>query len=97
MHAQVTRVQFQSDRVNEAIAVFRDSVVPAAREQQGFQAAYLLVDRDASSGIVVSLWETEADVAALAAGGVYQAQVAKVAAFLAGPPERAVYEVSVQA
>ncbi len=96
MYAQVVRVEIQPGKVDEAIAIFKDSVIPAARQQKGFRNAYMLIDRSADRGIGFSLWETEADVAALASSGFYQEQVAKFAAIFAGPPERGVYEVAAQ-
>ena len=96
MFAQVVRVQVQSGKVDEAIAIFKDSVMPAAQQRKGFRNVYLLVDRSANRSIGISLWETEADVAALATSGFYQEQVAKFAAIFAGPPEREVYEVGAQ-
>ena len=96
MFAQVVRVQIQPGKVDEAFAIFRDTVAPAARQQKGFKNAYFLVDRSANKGIGLSLWESEADVAALAESGFYQEQVAKFATVFAGPPEREVYEVMLQ-
>ena len=97
MHAQVVRVQIQPGTVDEAIGIFKDSVLPAAREQKGFKNAFFLIDRETNKGIGFSLWETEADVAALATSGFYQEQTAKFAAVFAAPPEREVYEVVIQA
>ena len=93
MFSQIVRVKIQPGRVDEAIAIFKDSVLPAAQQQTGFKNAYMLVDRSANRGIGLSLWETEADVAALATSGFYQEQIAKFAALFDGPPEREVYEV----
>ena len=97
MYAQVVRIQIQPGKIDEAISIFRDSVAPAAREQSGFKSAYLLIDHETNRGMGFSLWETEADVAALATRGFYQEQIGKFAAVFAGPPEREVYEVAVQA
>ncbi len=93
MFSQIVRVKIQPGKVDEAIAIFKDSVLPAAQQQTGFKNAYMLVDRSANRGIGLSLWETEADVAALATSGFYQEQIAKFAALFDGPPEREVYEV----
>ena len=97
MYAQVVRIQIQPRKVDEAFGIFRDSVAPAARQQNGFKNAYFLVDRSANKGIGLSIWESEADVTALAESGFYQEQVAKFAALFAGPPEREVYEVLIEA
>ena len=96
MFAQLVKVKVQPGKVDEAIAIFTDSVIPAARQQKGFRNAYLLVDRSANRVMGLSLWETEADVAALATSGFYQEQVGKFAAIFDGPPEREVYEVGAQ-
>ncbi len=96
MFAQLVKVKVQPGKVDEATAIFTDSVIPAAKQQKGFRNAYLLVDRSANRVIGLSLWETEADVAALATSGFYQEQVAKFAAIFDGPPEREVYEVGAQ-
>ncbi len=97
MHSQVVRAQVQPGKIDEAVAIFRDSVAPAARREKGFKNSYFLVDRPANKIIGFSLWESEADVAALAESGFYQEQVAKFAAVFAGPPEREMYEVLGQA
>ncbi len=95
MHAQVVRANIQPDKIDEGIAIFRDSVAPAARQQQGFKSAYLLLDRAGNKIIGLSFWESEADVANVMTSGFYQEQVGKFAAVFAGPPEREVYEVTV--
>ena len=97
MHAQVVRVQIQPGKADEAVAIWKDSVMVAARRQKGFKNAYLLVDRSTNRGIGFSLWESEADLAAIAESGFYQEQIAKFASVFAGPPEREVYEVAGQA
>ena len=96
MYSQVVRAQVQPGKVDEAVAIFRDSVAPAARQERGFKSAYFLVDRSANKIVGFSLWESEADIAALAESGFYQEQAAKFAAVFAGPPEREVYEVLAQ-
>lgn len=97
MYVQVTRAQYQPGKVDEALAIIRDSVLPAARQQKGFKNAYWAIDRETSKGVGISLWETRADVDALVTSGFYQEQVARVGPLLVGAPEREVYEVAAQA
>ena len=97
MHAQVVRLQVQPGKSDEAIAIWRDQVAPAVRQQKGFKEAFLLVDRSTNKGIGLSLWENAADIAALQDSGFYQEQVAKFAAVFAAPPEREQYELAAQA
>ena len=97
MYAQVVRIQIKPGEMDQAISIFRDSVAPAVSQRNGFKNLYLAVDREGNSAVAFGLWETQADVEALASSGFYQEQVAKFAAVFAAPPERVVYEVAVQA
>ena len=94
MYAQISRVQIQPGKLDEAIGIFTNSVLPLVSQQKGFKTVYLFVDRSEDRVIVTNLWETEADVAALLESGFYQEQVAKFASIFADPPERGVYEVA---
>lgn len=94
MFARTLAVQIQPGRLDEAISVFADSVIPAAQQQSGFISVMLLTDPATSSGLIVGLWETEADIAANEANGFFQEQLAKFGSLFAAPPVRIVYEVS---
>ena len=97
MYARVTIVQFLPGKTDEAIALYRDSVVPAAKQQKGFKGLYLLTDRKMGKGISIAFWETEADMLAGESSGYYQQQLAKFKDHFGAPPVREAYEVSVQA
>ena len=92
----MVRANIQPGKIDEGIGIFRNSVAPAARQQQGFKNVYLLVDRAGNKIIGLSLWESEADLSKVFASGFYQEQVGKFAAVFAGPPEREVYEVALE-
>jgi len=96
MNARVVTVQVRPGTIDAAIRIYRDSVVPAARQQKGFQGGLLLTDRNTGKGIVVSLWKTEADMREGETNGYYEEQIAKFASILAGPPIRESHEVSVR-
>lgn len=96
MYARVVKAQYQSGKFEEGLQIFRDSIVPAARQTQGFKGALGLVDRSTGKTIAIVLRETEADVQATEASGYYQAQVAKVAHVLATQMVREAYEVALQ-
>lgn len=96
MYARVTIVQVLPGKDDEAIDIFRDSVVPAAMEQKGHKGHYLLTDRKSGKSISISLWETEADMTVGASSGHYQQQLAKFKGIFAALPVREDYEVTVQ-
>jgi len=96
MHARLTFVQIDPSNLEEATAIFRDSVVPAAKQQVGFERGYLLTDRATGKGIAITIWVSEANMKAGEGSGYYQQQLAKFAPLFKGPPVREVYEVEVQ-
>ena len=96
MYSQVLRVNIQPGKMDEAIAIFKDSVAPAIHGWSGLQIGRMLVDRAGNKIVAVSFWDSQADEASLTSSGPYQEQVAKLAALFAGPPEVDVYEEAVE-
>ncbi len=62
MHAGVNYRQIPSERMDEAIRTYRDSVLPEVRTHRGFKGGLILADRNAGKIIAIGLFETEADV-----------------------------------
>ena len=96
MYARVTFATAQPAKVDETIKVMRDSILPAAKKQKGFKGLFYLTNRNIGKGMVIVLWNTEADMTAGESSGFYKDQVAKVAPHLAGPPTTEHYEVGVK-
>ena len=96
MFARVTIVQMKKDKVDEAINLFRESVVPAAKSQKGHKDIYLLTDRSTGKGLSIAIWDTEEDAIANEQSGYYQEQLGKFKDLFTAPPVREGYEVSVQ-
>jgi len=94
MYARLVTSQLHPGTVDEAVQIFRDSVVPDARQQPGFQGAMALVDRSANKTISITLWQTEARASATV--GHLQAQMNKFASHLTVPPVVETFEVAVQ-
>ena len=94
MHARVVDLTVRSVDTKEMVRVYREEVVPAAREQEGFKGAMLLTDPQTGIGISVTLWETEAEREAAVDGGFYDEKIGKFAALLTGTPVRKHYDVS---
>jgi heme-degrading monooxygenase HmoA len=95
MYARVSIAPGLPGKSEEVIRIHRDSVAPACKQQKGFKGLYLLHDAKTGKGITITLWETEADMAAAEKSGFYQQQVAKFKDVLSGPPVKETYEVSV--
>jgi quinol monooxygenase YgiN len=97
MLARVTTGQFQPAQLDEAIRIYQESVVPAAKQQRGYRSTTLIIDRASGKGMAITVWDSEADLQASEASGYYQEQLAKFAPFLTAAPVREVFEVSVTA
>jgi len=96
MHARTVTVQVQPGKIDEVIRIYRDSIVPAAKQQKGFKGAFLLTDKKTGKGISVTLWESEADMEKGEATGYLREQIGKVASSFSAPPTTEHYEISVQ-
>lgn len=95
MFARVMKVQIQKNKLDQAVFTYRESVLPEARRQPGFQGATLLTDRATGAGLSITLWESEADMLAGERTGYLQEQLAKFAPLFASAPEKHAFEVAV--
>jgi len=80
----------------EAVRIYRDSVIPAAKKQHGFKGALLLTDSITGKGYSITEWETEADMKAGETSGYYEEQIAKFGQLLTSKPIREGFQVSLQ-
>jgi len=94
MHARVVFFDVRAGKREEAVSLFRDAVVPAAKKQKGFSGGLLLTDPAAGKGISIGLWNTAANMLATEKSGFYQGWVEKFQNVFANPPFMEHYEVS---
>ena len=96
MFARLTIVQTKADKMDEAVKVAKESVIPAAKSQKGFVGAHLLTEPN-GKGVFISFWDTEEDAIATEKSGQYQEQLAKFKDLFAAPPVHEGYNVAFQA
>ena len=84
-------------KMDEAVAFYRDSILPTLKQQKGFHGLYWLADRKTAKYTVITLWDTEADMVATETSGLLQEVIAKFAEFVAAPPMIERYEVPLSA
>jgi len=96
MFARVTIIQVKSNKLDETIKIYEESVNPARKAQKGSRATYLLTDRKTGKGMAIALWDSEEDAIANEQSGYYQEQLNKFKDVFAAPPVREGYEVSFQ-
>lgn len=97
LHGRVTTAMFQHDKINEGTQVFRDSIVPEARKQPGFEGVISVADRDTGKSYTLSCWDSEANRQAGESSGYYQAQVAKLRPYLIGQTTRESFDLTLPA
>jgi heme-degrading monooxygenase HmoA len=59
---RLTTIEGDPSKVDEGIASYKSSAVPAVKKQPGARAAILLVDRKAGKSFSGTLWDTEKDL-----------------------------------
>lgn len=94
MYARVTFVQVTPEDVEDSARLFEESVVPAARQEEGFLGAMLLV-RENGEGMAIDLADSLEHLKANEQSGFYQSQVAKFRDRIVGHPRREVFRVAV--
>lgn len=94
--ARVTIIQIKSDKIDEAIKIYEESVTPARKGQKGSRGGYLLIDRKTGKGVAITFWASEEDAIASEQSGYYQEQLNKFKDVFAAPPVSERYEVSAQ-
>jgi heme-degrading monooxygenase HmoA len=96
MHARVTSVSVQPDKVAETTRIYNESILPAIKAASGNRGVFLLIDATTGKGLSITLWNAEADGQAYDTSGTYREQVSKVSPFFSAPPSLATYEVAAQ-
>ena len=90
MHARIARAELEPGRMDEAVTIWREQVMPRLRQQPGFRGALILGDGQTTAQ-AITLWESEAD--AQAAGPAMQVAIGQLGGPLAHFPEREAYTV----
>jgi hypothetical protein len=98
MIARATTAEIDTVRVSvaDATRTFRESVLPALHEQDGYEGAYVLLSPEGKA-LVITFWSTEEDAEAGLTGArsFYLEQVEKFVTIFRAPPGRETYEVLV--
>ncbi|MBV9227854.1 MAG: hypothetical protein JOZ18_00980 [Chloroflexi bacterium] len=95
MYARVIFGKVLTQNQNVVTSFYRNEVVPAARQQQGFKGIIQMVNPETGETLSISLWESEADMKATENTDYDKKQFAKLASFDAKGPRRAAYKVNV--
>jgi heme-degrading monooxygenase HmoA len=80
--------------IDSAVELFRESVLPALHEQEGYQGVYVLLSPEGQA-LVLTFWETQeaAEAGVAGARSFYDEQVEKFVTVYRAPPGREMYDV----
>lgn len=94
MYARVTSFEVDTVRIDldSAVERFKETILPAAREQSGYEGVLVLTTPE-GKGLLISFWTGEEDAARGIQSGYYDEQVAGFVTLLRQPPGRDHYEV----
>jgi heme-degrading monooxygenase HmoA len=95
VYVKVTNIKFPPAVRTDVVRVAQ-GLAPVLRNQRGFESLQVLTDPNEGEGIIVTLWQTEADAEASEAGSSYIGQMSMMSSFLYGPLVPKTYEVSVR-
>ena len=95
MFARVQTVHQPAEKLDALSGLAREQLA-SAPDLSGFQGFYYLVDRDSGKALVISFWETEADVRRLEANNALVREQVKAEARLESPLSE-IFEVAVKA
>lgn len=94
MFARATQFDIDTTRIglDAALARFMELVLPELHGQPGYEGCYLMRTPQ-GKGLLITLWDTEADAQRGMASGFYDEQIRKFVTMYRQPPGREQYEV----
>jgi len=96
MFARLVSAQARSDKLNEAIRIWKEKDIPLMKSVKGYRGAYLLTDHKTGRAISITLWDSEEDAIADEQSALHQKQLDMYKDLMTGEPIHQRYEVSAQ-
>ena len=95
MFARVTTFHVKIHKMEDAISLYKDSVLPVAREQTGYCGASLMTNPKTGKCVAITYWDKEENALANEKSRYYQEQLIKYVRMLLVSPVRDGYELSI--
>ena len=96
MFARQTTFHYKIDGLDKVIKITKESIVPAAKSQNGYHGFYFMIDRKIGKAVAIVLWDSEKDAIANEKSHYYQEQLVKTMHLYREPPIREGYEVVIK-
>ena len=59
MYARTLKIKTEVERIDEAVMLFEESVIPLCKRQSGYQGAVFLADRRKGESLMITLWRSK--------------------------------------
>lgn len=86
---------FKFDRIDEAVEVWEEHVVPSAKKMEGFIKADLFIDPKTGKGLDIGYWRSKEDGIRFRDNGLFDLLVKEMSPYLKEEPTRQMYKVMV--
>lgn len=77
MYARVTTLHLNISKRQEAVDIYKNSIVPEAKKQNGFKGATFFVNKNAGKFVSITIWEDMDAAVANQKSGYFQKQIDK--------------------
>lgn len=96
VRATLAEIDVVRTNPNDAIALFKESVVPALHEEEGYEGCYVLLSEEGKL-LVLTFWTSDETARASRVSGFYQQQIEKFSDLVVfrAAPGREAYDVVV--
>jgi heme-degrading monooxygenase HmoA len=95
MFARHVTTEVKKDKLEEALKVYEESVIPEGKAREGYRGIYLLANKETGKIISISFWESEEHAIVNENSGYFREQVEKFNGILVSPPVKEGFEVSI--
>lgn len=96
MHVSVSKGRLRPDKTEEAIELWRNSLVPELQQHEGFKGVLLMGDHDTGEVMSITLWQTKEDFRATAKDRGHRQMFSKIGPLYGGALEFSTYELFLQ-
>ena len=95
MHIRISTLRLPPENISRIERLIEQSVLPAARREQGFHSLIASSSLEEGKMVVITLWDSEELMRRTEEGEYFQEQLSKAISMLSGPPETDHMRVSV--
>ena len=96
MIARVATLKVRTDRIDEIVKYYNDSIFPVVSQKQGFRGGYLLTDRKTGDCLAVGYWDYEDQALADERDSQFKERISTIQEYVVSPPVWRIYEVSLK-